>query len=250
MSDGLEVYPVPFDPHVAWVAEGHQVIQRVRFIRILKRADRPDVMHIGSPLRLRPTTTTNVAVSASGCPSHSSPIRPVVTRMPASPRGVVRPFSIGVAANQRAEGHPTLPMSPIVRAVEWDAAIQTDPHVPHTLALWLLSRLNQTLLGFLRVLIGFGHYPLGEAERPTIVVASLGAKGGVLDSLYLRGTFGVGGTTSKTRQGDFTSAGISSKNIGASTTTCKLSTVLNPLGISLVGFLTNRTCPGHAWTGL
>jgi hypothetical protein len=69
---GSEIDPMMLHVHVAWVTEGHKVVERVRVVSICELAHRPDVVNIVRPTIRRGAASTAEATVALPCGSFRS----------------------------------------------------------------------------------------------------------------------------------------------------------------------------------
>jgi hypothetical protein len=168
-----EIEAVPFDPHVAGVAECDEVFWCVCVVDIIEAAYRTDVVDIGVSIsRLSVTPLACVSVTLQNGSLGRSPIRAVIGRVSPTPSRVLVSFPVGVAARKRAEGQATLAWPSIVDVIERLSAILADRWVKHPLALGTTASLPKTCFGFFRVGIGGDHDPFHKAQPSTFIMAS------------------------------------------------------------------------------
>ncbi len=185
----LEVHAVPFNVHVARVTKANNIVQRVGIVRVLERADRPDMVNVWAALRrvhVLATSLARIVISKAGGALQGAPVWTVVFRMTATPRRVILALAERIAAVKRAEGHAADTLARL-RVIKDLAAVTARFPVVGALSLWPPRRVEQGGFPFRCVGVGLGNNALAQSGTSSGVVTGAAAKDSAVLALHLSG---------------------------------------------------------------
>lgn len=244
--DALKVHAVPFNVHMAGMAERDDIIEGVGIVPILKGADWLDVMYVrclAGRLLDKTATLTSVVIASSGSTPESSPIRSVVSRVAAAPRRIVFSFAKRIAAIKRTKRKAALSFAPITRVIERLTAIVAFQPMEDPFAFGPTRTGNLRSFALRCVLIWLRNHALCQPHRAASVVTCTATKMASVLALQLGGAARESSSTGRTFKLNPLAQLPGNDLIRTFAATGLLATVLQANGVCQVDSFANRTRP-------
>jgi hypothetical protein len=197
---GSEVDAVPFHPHVAGVAQAHEILGEMGLVGVGECSDGPDVMDIESPARDH-STSTAASIPLAGGPAGGPPGWAIVTGVSAPPSRIPVACPVSVTARKRAENHLALAAATVAGVIEDRPAVRACRRVKDPLTFRPERSRKHRGLAFVAVDVRPVHRTFRQPKRPTLVVASARTEDRSIFSLLLAG--GLFGRLAACRAGEY-----------------------------------------------